>query len=273
MSLVIWSMCTEVSPFLSKKVTCQGSVLLIANEDGNWSLELKLRKKQAPLLFIQPMASWLECSVEGLLNGSYYPQWPPKGFCSHPIENAKQIDWVRVAVMMVHLGSGWPLPWAAVIPETHCVLCYTERAVSEASSSSRGLLVISRKQKQRQRARTGDTVPFSIQDRRTLLLGFRVWLPLLSSGFHSCDLVLSACFLCLFFFWILTDSLSPILWYIMELERANSCLLQRNPLTSTSECLGTVWINVIRRSRWFLGNFCGQNSNPILDLQSRLLQR
>lgn len=78
------------------------------------------------------MASWLECSVEVLLNGSYYPQRPPKGFSSHPIENAKQIDWVRVAGMMVHLGFGWPLQWAAVIPETHCVLRYMERAANAA---------------------------------------------------------------------------------------------------------------------------------------------
>lgn len=202
MSLVIWCMCTDVSPFLSKKVTCQWSVLLIANEDGNWSLELKLRKKQTPLLFIQPMAAWLECSVEVLRNGSYYPQWPPKGFCSHPTENAKQIDWVRVAVMTVHLGSGWPLQWAAVIRDPLCSMLHGEGCEWSIIVFD-GIAIDFQKTETKVKGQNGSHSSFSHPGQK----GPRVWLLLLSSGFHSRDFVLSACSLCLSFLWFLTDSL------------------------------------------------------------------
>lgn len=46
-------------------------------------------EKEAMLLPPQPTVSWLECSMEVLLNGSYYPQRPPMSFCPHPTENAK----------------------------------------------------------------------------------------------------------------------------------------------------------------------------------------
>lgn len=97
-------------------------------------VELQLRKNdQSPVTFSQPMASWLERSMELLLGSSEHPQRPPKSVCPQPTANDKQIHWVGGAMMMSRPGFDRSLQWSSIISETHCVARCRKTAVSGAS--------------------------------------------------------------------------------------------------------------------------------------------